>query len=362
MSSDKKTSTNMKTKSIPKPTLTEWRALYAAADAFKQSACWEVLDDGAIFGVQDPEDGQRYYCSVMGNGGMEYGIMAFRGNDGLDYLAHLQTLQEKIDDSELAEDAMLLQASLSCSFEDRATLEKEDLAVIKELGLKFRGRQQWPLFRDYTPGFLPWFLTGPQCCMLTHILQQALEVAVQCKNAGSTDILIGPDEAMLFRVPAKTADGLEWTNRFISAEEAEEESSYPKLSLSDQLVIKKIKKMPVVKKMQLEMDLFYLPACIQDKERPYYPKMLGIVDHTDGIALNFGLVKNPAEMEIELADALMEIIHDSETRPQRILVKQERIQLSLAKLCEQVGIEMRLVDSLPKIAALRRGFLECHQQ
>ena len=128
------------------PTLMEWKALYETADVFKQSACWQWLDDGAIFGVEDPEDGLRYYCSVMGGGGMEYGLMAFRGIDGLEYLCRLLAQEDDIETSDLAEDAMFLQNSLTCSFENREDLAREDLAVIKELGLKFRDRQQWPMF------------------------------------------------------------------------------------------------------------------------------------------------------------------------------------------------------------------------
>ena len=74
-----------------------------------------------------------------------------------------------------------------------------------------RGRNEWPCFRDYTPGLIPWFLNGPQCVTLTHVLHQATQVALECKKAKTTDILFGPDDELFLRVPEKTTEGLAWS-------------------------------------------------------------------------------------------------------------------------------------------------------
>ena len=63
---------------------------------------------------------------------------------------------------------------LTVSFEDRKFLRKPDFQVIKELELKFRGRNSWPLFRSYQPGYLPWYLTKDEARYLTLALQQAI--------------------------------------------------------------------------------------------------------------------------------------------------------------------------------------------
>ena len=46
---------------------------------------------------------------------------------------------------------------LQASFEDRGHLQKEDRDVIKKLGLKFRGANSWPMFRNYAPECSPGF-------------------------------------------------------------------------------------------------------------------------------------------------------------------------------------------------------------
>ena len=181
---------------------------------------------------------------------------------------------------------MFIQDALSCTFDDREDLDKKDLAVIRSLGLKFRGRNEWPCFRDYTPGMIPWFLNGPQCVTLTHVLHQAAQVALECKKAKTTDILFRPDDELLLRVPEKTTDGLAWTSRFMH--ETEEGMEFAEITLSDELMTQKLKKLPIRKKESWELDQFYLPMPVQDRERPYFPRMLAIVDG-EGIALSAGI-------------------------------------------------------------------------
>jgi hypothetical protein len=44
---------------------------------------------------------------------------------------------------------------LQASWEDREELHVRDRETIKALGRKYRGRQAWPLFRSYQPGYAP---------------------------------------------------------------------------------------------------------------------------------------------------------------------------------------------------------------
>ena len=66
---------------------------------------------------------------------------------------------------------MLEQNCLVCNFGDREEMEAEDRAVLKQLGLRFRGRGQWIYFRYMIPGQFPWFLDAGQAELLTSALQ-----------------------------------------------------------------------------------------------------------------------------------------------------------------------------------------------
>ncbi len=107
--------------------------------------------DSDIFGVQNPETGEIGYCCIMGMLGEHYALALYLGTEGLE--GYLKTRS-----GEFSPDNVLhIQKCLMVSFEDRKFLKKQDLTTIKELNLKFRGRNEWPLFRSYLPGMLHGF-------------------------------------------------------------------------------------------------------------------------------------------------------------------------------------------------------------
>ena len=337
------------------PTDDQWRDLYAAANSFKSAVCWQWMENGDIFVVQDPLSRQKFFCAIMGNAGMEFGLVAYRGYGGFKLLHRLLTVEDESEEDALSEDIMFLQDSLSCTFDDREALEKKDLEVIRRLGLKYRGRGEWPCFRDFTPGMVPWFLTGSQCVTLTHVLEQALVVAMECKKAGNNDILFGPQDELMLRFARKTPDGLKWAARFMEDTEEREESM--EIELTDQVLVQKLKKLPAQKRKSWELDRFYLPAPIHDRERPYFPEMVAIVDHDTGMGLNMGMLEPDAPQPLT-ADQLIDVLLSSGVKPRRILVKQDKLAILLGTFCEQIGIELRLLKVLPRISELRQGLLE----
>lgn len=348
-------SSNLQSKTQSVPTDDQWRDLYAAANSFKSAVCWQWMENGDIFVVQDPLSRQKFFCAIMGNAGMEFGLVAYRGYGGFKLLHRLLTVEDESDEDALSEDIMFLQDSLSCTFDDREALEKKDLEVIRRLGLKYRGRGEWPCFRDYTPGMVPWFLTGSQCVTLTHVLEQALVVAMECKKAGNNDILFGPQDELMLRFARKTPDGLKWAARFMEDTEEREESL--EITLTDQVLVRKLKNLPMQKRKSWELDRFCLPTPIHDRARPYFPQMVAIADHETGMALNADMVETNDPPQLA-ADQLIEVLLSSGVKPRRILVKQDKLAILLGTFCEQIGIELRLLKVLPRISELRQGLLE----
>ncbi|HWQ89976.1 MAG TPA: hypothetical protein VN374_08395, partial [Desulfitobacteriaceae bacterium] len=195
-----------------KPTIEEWNSLYQAAIDFKRAACWEWMYEDDIFGVTDPGTGEIAYCCIMGNNGDHFAIAGYLGVEGLNGIFEMSSEEIDLDSS----DSMFIQKCLMCSFEDREFLLAEDLKQIKQLDLKFRGRNEWPLFRSYEPGLVPWFLSASQCRFLAHILKQALEVALRCRN--NKDILEHEgDLTFLTRSCQKSETGeTEWVDQYIT--------------------------------------------------------------------------------------------------------------------------------------------------
>src|SRR5665648_400943 len=179
------------------PSLEEWKTLYEAALEFKELAPWNWMHDTDIFGVKDPVSGEIGYCCIMGAEGKYYALGLYLGSKGLYGLSDILSG----DFSESNDDTMFIQNCLMASFEDRKNLQKQDLQQLKALDLKFRGRDAWPLFRNYTPGFVPWYLKRDEVRFLTIALRQAVGVSLRFKTY--PEMLGNPCELNYFfvRVP-----------------------------------------------------------------------------------------------------------------------------------------------------------------
>ena len=158
------------------PSIEQMKDLYEAAAAFKQAQPWTELYDADLIAVDNPETGERGYCSVMGHGGMHYALGVYLGTKGL--FGFNRLLEKSGDMTGLA--FLEFQDNIMCSFEDRDQLNQADRDQIKALGLKFRGRNAWPMFRRYEPGFYPWSINVDECMFLTHALRQVLIVVLIC--------------------------------------------------------------------------------------------------------------------------------------------------------------------------------------
>ena len=161
----------------PRPGLNEWRRLYQAAIRVKEIAPWEWMTEQDVFGVQDPETDEIGFVSVMGTLGEHLAVAVYLGTEGLYSFWGFQQLA-----ASAPPEALLGIPHLQASFEDRGELTDKDRRVIEGLGLKFRGRQAWPLFRSYRPGYFPWYLEAWEARFLTCALEQAVEVAQRFKE------------------------------------------------------------------------------------------------------------------------------------------------------------------------------------
>jgi hypothetical protein len=143
------------------PTLDEWKQLYDLAAKIKDLAPWDWMEEDDLFGFQMPGTGELGFISVMGALGEHYSIAIYQGIEGLDGFWKMQNLGPK-----LTPEFILQVPQLQLSFEDREIITTEDRAVMKSLGLKFRGANAWPQFRSYRPScFSPGILSRqkPKC-------------------------------------------------------------------------------------------------------------------------------------------------------------------------------------------------------
>lgn len=321
-----------------KPTAAQLKKLYEAAEAFKQAKPWESFYDVDIICVENPADKQMGYCSIMGNARSHFALGVYLGMSGLYGFYQIAHHSTAIASHQI----MHYQDCIMCSFEDRNLLSNEDRAQIKELGLSFRGRNEWPMFRRYEPGFHPWYITKKECVFLTHALTQTLSVA-NAISAGELkmDMSIG---RTIIRYSEKKDGKVIWHSKESQMEIPK--ITYAPVMINNEILIHRIRETKI-NNMILLADTCYLPKYICEKKvvRPYYPRISVLADENTEMLIDFEMyedINNDADVVL---NKIIDICLNN-SRPKEIHVKSEAMKAILEDLCQKTGIKLKTVKYL----------------
>jgi hypothetical protein len=334
-------------KKMDEQTTNEWRFLYEAANEFRSIEPWKWMYDSQLFGVQNPETGEIRYCCIMGTLGEHYALAAYTAN-GLEAYLMLQ-YGEYIPPI----DHPHIQECLSASFEERKMLGKEDFEVIKKLGLKYRRSNAWPLFRNYTQGYVPWHLNGEDVRELTHILIKAKEIALRIKE--DPELLEEGEKDVLVITWEKEGDSGKWVDKWMDYPPYKEKKMRLK---ADQQLVKKLKDKARRIPLDWEIDFFYAPQGVREgRERPYYPTLLTCIDHESGIVLDtkFGETIEDAP---KLVLDLLKTLEKRKILPKTIAVRREDAYDLLEDYAKELDIELLLVEMLPATEEMQEGMID----
>ena len=334
------------------PSMDDWRQLYDVAVEFKKLKCWEWMLDSNIFGVQNPATNEIGYCCVTGNLGEFFALIVYLGSEGLEI--YLQTQSGMVLPGDM--EAFANQKCLMASFEDREILTKDDLAIIKKLGIKTRGRNQWPQFRSYLPGYVPWYLNKDEVKYLTAALRQATEVALRFKE--DPNILVPPRKnRYLVRAPKDIDGEYQWTDKWMKPEPLrdEPETVIPPIN---EILLQKIKKTVKGRGGVWEADYFFSPTPVgKSDERAYYPYAILYVDSYSGFVLDAGITKS-TDYAAAIPNGLMKVIEKTQMRPTEIWVKKEDMLNLLSPVASPLGIKLELVEELEMLEEAQDSMFE----
>lgn len=323
------------------------KRLYAAAESFRKLAPWEWMEDGRIFGVKNPETGVVDYCSILGGLGEVFALVVYEGLEGLQ--GYLKMLSGDFAENGAA--AIDYQRALMASFEDRRELAPEDLAQIRSLNLKFRGKNGWPLFRHYLPGYLPWFVTAAQAQILTTCLEQALDVLPRYRE--NPDLLPDPESGShLVRVfgSHEGQGGQEsWFDEILPMPPQPAHDASPAAALpADEVGIARIRRQQKKRRGVWEIGYCYAPMPIQERrdERPYLPRFMGIVEEGSGLMLAFRLEKSGEHLRA-FRDEILSCLERLDFLPERLLVDHDETAALAKPIAAGLGITLQRVPKLP---------------
>src|ERR671912_2328393 len=323
------------------PGIREWRRLYESAVRIKELWPWEWMTETDVFGVRSPETGELGFVSAMGMLGEHFAVSLYLGSEGIHGFLDLQEMGPFADPGDLIQIPQL-----QASFENREELDKRDRQVIKELGLKFRGRNAWPMFRSYRPSLFPWFLEAGEVRFLSCALEQLEDVAPRFREDSS---LLEPSggESYLLRAPRQEGRRRRWEDASMGVPPLD---APPIVVEVDASKIGNLGRLPRGE-MRLEVDFFMFPAPVQDEgDRPYFPHMLLVVDAGSGLVLGSNVLAphpSPEAMWGRVPENLADQLFGLELAPEKISVDSELLFDLLGPLAGEAGFEFELSPSLP---------------
>jgi len=311
------------------PTLEQWKKLYEVAVNLKKMAPWRCLSDTDILALYLPDREEPVYCSVMGQGEMNYGIGVYPGHES--YLRLKRIIDQ---DGYRPELLMFEQNCLMCNFGDREEVEAEDRAVMKQLGLRFRGRNQWVYFRSLVPGQLPWYLEAEQAELLTAALQNLFMLCLHFIE-GNLELEEGKTLARWYDPETEM-----WMNGAVSIPEPKLERT---LILQDDLLLARLKRGKRTG-VRLELDSFYLPIPIRENKKvpPVCAQMTLLVDKETGEILDQS-IDGPDEQALVTPLSILINYMEAHGRPAAVYVRSEWIGTLLRDTCKSVGV--RLIEN-----------------
>lgn len=324
------------------PTTEEWLALFAAGARFKAAEPWKYLWDSDLFGVENPETGVTGYCSVMGRAGMHFALGVYPGPEGMaswEMMAAAGVRGHKLE----MEVAGNLQMCLMASWEDQKELSSDDRKLIRDLGLKFRGRNAWPLFQRHEPGYVPGSLDAQEAVFLTAALNQAIHVA-QCFREDE-EYLIGPakDDRILVRC-LRNLDVATWVDELQSVPPP------PELSVDwsdDERQV--LAGLPTRPGFVMDLPAGVITTAVTDErgERAYFPYVFMYVDAASQQSLGFEMF-TPEAFPREVLSRVVRQLADIGSLPEKIRLSDRYLYRILAAHFSGSSISVQLYQSLPQ--------------
>ena len=334
------------------PVIREWRRLYESATRIKEISPWGWMTESDVFAIRSPESGELGFVSVMGLLGEHYAVSLYLGSEGIHGFLDLQEMGPFADPGDLIQIPQI-----QASFENREELDKKDREVIKELGLKFRGRNAWPMFRSYRPSLFPWFLEAGEVRFLSCALEQLADVAPRIREDHS---LLEPSggDSYLLRVPRQEEGRRLWEDAStgvppLDAPPIEVEMEASKIEALGRLPRKAVR---------LEVDFFMFPAPVQGEgDRPYFPHMLLVVDAGSGMVLGSDLDAPHPSLEAmwgRVPENLADQLFGLELAPEKISVDSELLFDLLEPLASEAAFDLELSPALTGLEQARETLLQ----
>lgn len=315
--------------------LKQWQSLYEVAIRLKEMKPWTQLWDMDLIRIILPGYEEPYFCSIMGNAGECLAVGVYKGYDSIHGFYDL-AYKNKMPPSQL----IRYQKSLMCYFGDREELTDKERKIIKDLGLKFRGRNEWIYFRSFEPRYAPYQPDESQVIELTEVLRNLYMALIQLFQG---KIKVDFDNGYALQRSYDEETNL-WLNYAVPNELPPRKRIIP--AINDHLLIAKLKKMKS-NGSEVELDTLYFDTIIKDRQyhKPIIPVMLLLADSRTGTILGHDMLSPEDDIINKVFNVFIGYIQNF-GKPKMIHVRDEYMKDNLKDLCKRIGVSIKIDEQL----------------
>ena len=308
-----------------------WKTLYNLTAELKELEPWKDLSDLDFIGIQENGREEPVFVRIIGNEQETKGVAMYNGTRGLGYLQQLIMAPETCMSPEYV---AFDQEALVLYFGERIEVPEEQLPIIRELGLKFAGKGNWPFFLSFKPRFTPWTPDSEEVRLMAETMVQIIEAVKALREE---------------RVKVKFDEG-EFCFRYFDQEELNWMSAPARLpmvnlqaeelEITDEVLLHRLKKQDI-NAMDLQLDFVYMGGMMEDETfgRPLNPLMFLAIDDATNSVVHMDMV-HPAQSEPELALQFLLAYCEQLGRPKSISVRNPYVKAALQSTCEVLEIPL----------------------
>ena len=314
-----------------------WKELYELALQLRECKPWQTLSEADVFAVQTPGPKEEtLYCVAVGMSDLR-GLVIYRGAQGYAGYCYLRDSNGTPDPTEM----LSRQSCLMVTFENRTDLRPADVAVIKSLGLSFRGAQAWPCFQSYRPGYLPWRLEPEEAALLLVTLRQALTMFPRITESPA---LLKPPVAgqILTRVQKDGA----WVDEWLTPAPFHEPA---RTSGVDPVRVHAVLELSRPRRGTWQLGIINPGGFVDDgSTRPFPMRLALLVEGEAGMVLSADVLLPHADAE-GLADAILKTMEEAAVWPTKLQVADALFCELLQPLGQALSLKVESGGDLPML-------------
>lgn len=323
--------------------LDTWQELYAITKQWVELKPWENIFSDDFIRIDF--DDEPIYCTIMGKAGNCIGLSIYQGESGLEDLDSISS--EPFDDTTM-QYLMYDQTCTTFYMGNREDIPKQQKKIIKDLGLKYRGRGNWPYFISYKKRFSPYHIDDNQAELLIKVFKKLIET-ITIYNNKEIDVDFEDNEMIWVRKQDNN-----WQYEAMCIPEV---NKFTPVELTNQQLLTDLKAAPK-NNNNIIMDLVYMNTKIKDDryDRPVNTLLFMVLDETSQMITYFDILE-PEDDEIsKTIDFMINYILQAGC-PEKIFIRNPAVWSACLDICERCKIELH-VTALPMIDYIIAQMLE----